>query len=126
MNLQQFEGIEGLERVRGYLALFEAIMQRKSADKVLGEFDMKPEKEPKLNKDRDDIKQLMNLQHDIEFSNKEERVAYMVKLKKKGMSYKDIGNFFDLSQRTIFVRIREYMKERGTWEDRDWKLTKGD
>ena len=125
MKLQDFEGMEGLENIRGYIALFDAIMKEKSANKALKTLDATPSNDLVRHNTKDEVENLINFDYETKFSSKEERAAYMVKLKKMGMSYRNIGKLFDLSQRTIFLRIREYMKERGIWEDRSWKLSKG-
>ena len=117
MKLQDFEGMEGLENIRGYIALFDAIMENKSANKALKRLDAVPEKPPK----RDGVNKLINLDFNRNFDNAREEAGYMTKLKKKGMSYRRIAEFFDISQRTVFLRVRKYMKKQGDWEDRSWR-----
>ena len=108
---------KGLDLKRNYYALYLSIVQKKSVSESLSELNIvSGHGKSKRRRSRKEKKK-MGLR---EYNFTEEELKKIIERKKKE-SYEQIAKDYECSKHTIVLRVKEYMVEEGTWEQRAWK-----
>ena len=112
---------KGLDLKRNYYALYLSIVQKKSVSESLSELNIvSGHGKSKRRRSSRKEKKKMGFR---EYNFTEEELKKIIKRKERE-TYDQIAKDYECSMDTIALRVKEYMMEKGIWEQRAWKREK--
>ena len=92
-----------------YYALYLSIVQKITSTKACIAMDISVEQSTVQN-----VSDLKNF--------KEKDLQEAIKLKSKGMTWKEVAEIYDIVDNTLYARVKRYMGD--DWKNREWRKSK--